>query len=275
MFVSRAVSLIASVATLGISAISAAPEKPAATELTVVSLNIRNGGRRMDGVYDRPLQQRVIAALKPDLLAMQEVDRKTTRVGGVDVPAEFSDALALKFHYAPAIKFAGGEYGTATFSKFPITREITIPLPTPVEDRAAALIVTKLPNGGEVMFVSVHLDSSEKSDAARLSNTRALLAVLDKENNKSLPAILAGDFNATPDSPIFKLFADAGFRRCESKNGADLSFPADKPDKLIDFVLLRDGATAGLEDAGTEIVNEPLASDHRPMLSHLRVVSKK
>lgn len=259
---------------LGLTACAATPEQPAPTDLTVLSYNIRNGGRRMDGVYDRPLQISVAKTQKPDLVALQEVDRKTSRVKGADVPAEFADALSMKFHYAPAIRFGGGEYGTAALSRFPMTRTATIPLPTPGENRAAALTVVRLADATEILFVSVHLDSSEKSDAPRLANTRDLLAALAKEK-AGPPVILAGDFNAEPDSPIFKLFADAGFRRCEAKPGANLSFPADKPDKLIDYVLLRDGATVRLENSGTEVLNEPLSSDHRPLLSHLRVVPKK
>lgn len=259
---------------LALSGCAATPETPAATDLTVLSYNIRNGGRRMDGVYDRALQIAIAAGQKADLVALQEVDRKTSRVKGADVPAEFATALSMKFHYAPAIRFAGGEYGTAALAKFTPVRETTLPLPTPGEDRAAALMVVKLPGGAEVIFASIHLDSSETSDTPRIANTKTLLAGLAKEN-PALPVILAGDFNATPDSPIFKLFADAGFRRCLPKPGADLSFPADRPDRLIDHVLLRDGATTRLEDAGTEVLNEPRSSDHRPLVSHLRVVSKK
>jgi endonuclease/exonuclease/phosphatase family metal-dependent hydrolase len=92
---------------------------------------------------------------------------------------------------------------------------------------------------------------------------------------KDLSAIIAGDFNATPDSPICQLFSDAGFRRCEGKKNADLSFPADHPDKLIDYILLRDGDRIHIEDAGTEVMNEPRASDHRPLPAHLRISTKE
>lgn len=264
-------SFIATVAMLGITASAATPETPEVmTALTVVSFNIRNGGRRMDGVYDRLMQQRVNAALKPDLFAMQEVDRKTTRVGGVDVPAEFADALGLKFHYAPAMKFAGGEYGTATLSKFPIVSSETIPMPFEgIEPRAASFMTVTLPTGAELAFVSVHL-AVEKAEA-RVDNIRRLLARLEKVTT---PIIIAGDFNAGPESEPVVLLEKAGFRRCVPKGDAR-TCPADRPVDAIDHMLLRDGATASLEDSGTEVVNEPLASDHRPLLAHLYVVSKK
>jgi len=265
--------VIPTLAAITLSVCAATAEQPTATDLTVLSYNIRNGGRRMDGVYHRSMQIAIAARQKADFVALQEVDRKTSRVKGVDVPTEFADALSMKLHYAPAIKFAGGEYGTATLTRHTPVSSTIIPMPTPGEDRASSLTVAKLADGTEVIFVSIHFDSTDKTDAGRLANTSALLAALTKEN-PALPVILAGDFNATPDSPIFKLLADAGFRRCEAKPGADLSFPADKPFRLIDFVLIRDGATTRIEDAGTEVLNEPLSSDHRPLLSHLRVVTK-
>lgn len=251
---------------------AATPEKPVASEITVLSYNIRLGGMRMDRVYDRPLQISIAKAQKADLVAMQEVDRKTSRVKGADVPAEFATALSMNFHYAPAIRLGGGEYGVAVLSKLPVTGTGSAPLPAPGENRAAGWVTVKLPGGGELMFVSTHFDHI--SDASRLTNTRDLLAAIERSKT-TLPVIIAGDLNAEPDSPVFKLFTEAGFRRCEAKKGANLSYPADKPNILIDYVLLRDGATLRLEDAGTEVLNEPLSSDHRPLLSHLRVVPKK
>jgi endonuclease/exonuclease/phosphatase family metal-dependent hydrolase len=267
MKITRFTLLLASFTLLGISACAAASET---TEFTVVSFNIRNGGRRMDGVYDRSMQQRVVAALKPDLFAMQEVDRKTTRVGGADVPAEFADALGLKFHYASAMKFAGGEYGTAAFSKFPIVSSKTIPMPFKgVEPRASSLMMVTLPTGDGLAFVSVHLSSEEAE--ARADNIRLLLSRLEKVTTA---VIVAGDFNAGTESESVMLLEKAGFRLCVPKGNAQ-SYPADKPVEAIDHVLIRDGAATRLEDAGTEVVNEPVASDHRPLVSHLRLVSKK
>lgn len=270
---SSAFAVLALALGLTLTACAATPEPPVATGLTVVSFNIRNGGRRLDGVYDRPMQQRVLAALKPDLVAMQEVDRKSKRVAGADVPAEFAAALGKdwSFAYAAAMPYDGGEYGTATFSRFPVVRSETAPMPVPGgEPRAASVLTTKIPSGGEVTLVSVHLDSGRKDDA-RLANARALLARIEKITT---PLIVAGDFNDGPDSATLALFVKAGFRRCVPKGDAR-SHPADKPAIIIDHVLLRDGAETRLEDAGTEVVNEPRASDHRPMLAHLRLTPKR
>lgn len=236
--------------------------------LTLVSFNIRNGGRRMDGVYDRPMQQRVIASLKPDLVALQEVDRKTRRVDGADVPAEFARALGCDngFAYAPAMPYAGGEYGTAALARLPTLRVRAIPLPVPGgEPRAAALLVCRAAGIGAVGLVSVHLDASDK-DTARLANARALLAALAQEH---IPLVVAGDFNDGPDSATLALFLRAGFRRCVPQGDAR-THPADNPGIIIDHVLVRDGGGLHVADAGTRVAREPAASDHRPMVARLR-----
>lgn len=250
---------------LSLSVLPAA--EPVGAELDIVSFNLRNGGRRFDGQYDHALQYRVIGELKPDLVALQEVDRKTTRVQGLDVPADFAKALGMTFAYGAAMPFAGGEYGTAAMSRFPIAASRTIALPVPGgEPRAATLITVILPTAppAEVTLVSVHFDAGA-DDAARRENARGLIAALKETTT---PVILAGDFNDRPDSATLALLAEAGFRQCVPEGNAG-SYPADRPHVVIDHVLLRDGTGHRLENAGTKVVPNVEASDHRPLQSRV------
>ncbi|MEZ0388299.1 MAG: endonuclease/exonuclease/phosphatase family protein [Verrucomicrobium sp.] len=245
------------------------PATAAKVELNVVSFNLRNGGRRMDGTYDHALQHRVIRDLKPDLVALQEVDRMTQRVKGVDVPAEFAKALGMEFAFGKAMPYAGGEYGTAALTKFPPVHSQTIPLPVQNgEPRAATLVTVKMSATLEVTLVSVHLDSGEK-DAARQINASGLI---DGLKEITTPVILAGDFNDGADSATLALLVEAGFRRSVPKGDAS-TYPADKPTVVIDHLLLRDGANAHLDDAGTQVVPNGEASDHRPLRARLRVTA--
>jgi endonuclease/exonuclease/phosphatase family metal-dependent hydrolase len=237
-------------------------------ELGIVSFNLRNGGRRFDGVYDHALQHHVIRDLQPDLVALQEVDRKTRRVQGLDVPADFARALGMQFAFGAAMPFAGGEYGTAAMSRHPIAGSGTIALPVKGgEPRAATMITVTVAPKVEVSLVSVHFDSGE-NDAARQGNARGLIAALKEITS---PVILAGDFNDGPDSTALDLLKAAGFRRCVPAGEAG-SYPADQPRVVIDHVLLRDGTLARLEDAGTRVVPNAEASDHRPMQSRVRII---
>ena len=65
--------------------------------LRMVSYNIRHG-RGMDGRVDLARTARVLARLKPDLVALQEVDKICTRSGGVDIAKELG--RRLKMHHA-------------------------------------------------------------------------------------------------------------------------------------------------------------------------------
>lgn len=251
------------VSLFAIAAITAAT----ATDLTVVSFNIRNGGRRMDGTYDHKLQQQVLKDLKPDVVAMQEVDHLTKRVGGVDVAGDFGRALGMTSHFAAALPYGGGAYGAAMLSKLPVVADESLQLPVKDGEPRVCVIRFVKVGSGIVAIAGVHLDSSESSDAARLENAAIILARVKLIKD---PVIITGDFNDGEDSATIKLFTDAGFRRLTPKGDAR-SFPANKPTIVIDHILVKDGEKAAIEDAGVEVVNNPTASDHRPLVGHLRI----
>jgi endonuclease/exonuclease/phosphatase (EEP) superfamily protein YafD len=80
-----------------------------------------------------------------------------------------------------------------------------------------------------------------------------------------LPAILAGDFNAEPNSDemrrVFKHWTDAG------PSHDQLTWPADKPRIRIDYIFYRPQSRWRVHHA--EVIDEPLVSDHRPVLVEL------
>ncbi|BCU79508.1 endonuclease/exonuclease/phosphatase family protein [Luteolibacter sp. LG18] len=242
-----------------------------ASDLTVVSFNIRNGGRRMDGKYDHAFQQEILKKLKPDLVALQEVDHLTKRNGSVNVAATYAATLGMTSAYAAAMPYDGGAYGAAVLSKLPVVADESIHLPVKDgEPRVCVIRFVKTPDAGVIAIVGVHLDSG-KDDTQRLENVRLIVQRLKAVKE---PVIITGDFNDVPDSNVLKLFAEAGFRRVVPQ-GDPASFPADQPRVVIDHVLLRDGNGITIQDAGTTVVAEPNGSDHRPLLSHLRLLPAK
>ena len=95
----------------------AAAEAP--VRVTVLTYNIyhgedANGGSTLDAVA------KVINSLKPDLVALQEVDNKTTRAKGLDLTAELSQRTGMQGVFGKAMDFAGGGYGEAVLSRLPI-----------------------------------------------------------------------------------------------------------------------------------------------------------
>ena len=79
------------------------------------------------------------------------------------------------------------------------------------------------------------------------------------------PVILAGDFNSDPDSEVMAYLDERWVR---PDKGADhYSFPSWAPDQEIDFVLVRPGER--FEVLSHRLLDEPVASDHRPLLMEL------
>jgi endonuclease/exonuclease/phosphatase family metal-dependent hydrolase len=76
--------------------------------------------------------------------------------------------------------------------------------------------------------------------------------------------ILAGDLNAYPESPPL---AELKPIWTISKGDALLTFPAGKPTRQIDYVLSTPAKAFTI--TSTRVIDEPVASDHRPILAVL------
>jgi endonuclease/exonuclease/phosphatase family metal-dependent hydrolase len=82
------------------------------------------------------------------------------------------------------------------------------------------------------------------------------------------PVVVAGDLNERPDGPSWERLREAGF--VDHGDREWRTFPADRPDRRIDALLVRGGAR--VPHHGDPGVPEELlaaASDHRPVLAVL------
>lgn len=169
--------------------------------IRVASYNIRHGH---DAGLDMAVLARDILAVQPDIVGLQEVDVHTSRVHGRDTLAELAKAAGFA-HYAfcRAIDFAGGEYGTAILSRYPIRSFDVIPLPSTGAREMRSVGHAVLDADGErVDFFNTHL--SVESAALRTPQF-AYLAALGAE---CPDFILTGDFN-TADLGCFAVFGGA------------------------------------------------------------------
>src|SRR5690606_4366306 len=90
--------------------------------LRVLSYNIHHA-EGVDGKLDLERIAEVIRAAKPDLVALQEVDRNARRTGSVDQPAELARLTEMQVVFGSNIELQGGHYGNAVLSRFPIASE--------------------------------------------------------------------------------------------------------------------------------------------------------
>jgi endonuclease/exonuclease/phosphatase family metal-dependent hydrolase len=268
----------------GSSRVPMAPSDHAAGKLRVMTYNIL-GGRNTDGKRDLTRIAEVIKALNPDLVAMQEVDVKTTRIKGVDVPAELAKLTGMHAAFASAMPFAGGDYGDAVLSKFPIKKQTGYTLPSTAghEPRVAVAVEFVLPNAAKpLVFIATHLDHTD-------ANENRLLQI--KELNDSFsapnlpgPAILAGDFNTGTETEEMKLLAKS-WTSTWPADKLGFTYPSDKPSSKIDHIVVQ--PKGGWNVLKTFVGNEAFpgdkswaellqkTSDHLPLVVELALdVSK-
>jgi len=232
-------------------------------ELRVLTYNIYHGAG-VDGAVDLEHQATVIRGLKPDLVALQEVDDRTRRTGKVDQATELGRLTGMHVRFAHQLDFEGGRYGQAILSRFPCS-ELTVHwLPgVPDRERRIAGSVTVDMDGEKLTFVTTHLHHN--NTPLREGQAEQLIQLFGKE--LSTPVIVAGDLNATPDSRVMEILKE----RFEVPTGTQelLTYPAGKPERQLDYILFqpRDRFTV----VSIEVPLESEASDHRPVLLVLRL----
>jgi endonuclease/exonuclease/phosphatase family metal-dependent hydrolase len=234
--------------------------------LRVLTYNIHHAAGT-DGKLDLERIARVIQSAKPDLVALQEVDQATTRSRGIDQLARLAELTGMHPAYGRAMDYQGGAYGVGMLSRWPIQMVRVHPLPSPagVEPRVlleAAVVPVK--DGPKLQFLVTHVD--HKADPAhRAQQVARIRELFPAPTADAMPAILAGDFNATPDSEVMKsLLADW----TDSAAGkAFLTCPSNPPRVKIDYVLYRPASAWRVIE--THALDEPTASDHLPVLAVL------
>lgn len=254
----RLSGLVWLVAFLGISA-AAAFCQTADRTLKVLTYNIHHANPpSKPGVIDVKAIAQVIKESGADLVALQEVDVRTRRSGvDLDQAAELEKLSGMQFHYfAKSIDYEGGDYGIAILSKFPILSGETLPLPLEGgESRAMGVVTIEPVAGKKMLFANTHLDLR--------ANNRVLQVNFIKEyfSKQALPVVLCGDFNATPESETIRSMGEM-FKRSSTAGG--LTFPMNKPDREIDFVMFRPAASFSVKKH--VVVPEEYASDHLPVM---------
>ncbi len=232
--------------------------------IRVLSYNIHHG-EGIDGKLDLERIARVIKSASPDIVSLQEVDKRTERSQGVDQAKELARLTGMKYAYGPSMGYDDGKYGNAILTKFIIANSKTIPLPG---EPRSALCVTLKTFGTHLpvkrfLFIATHLDTKK---TPRIASVPLIEKLFD--SNPDLPAIIAGDFNATPESPTMEALGKTWKSATHRK---DLfTFPVAKPSKQIDYILCRPAGQWKV--VSTKVLDEAIASDHRPILAELQFI---
>lgn len=234
--------------------------------IRVLTYNIHHG-EGTDGQLDLERLARTIREVAPDVVALQEVDRRVARTGKVDQPAELARLTGLHVAFGGNLQLQGGEYGNAVLTRLPLLRQKNHLLPSldQGEQRGALEVALELPASPEALvLLATHLDA-RRPEAERIASARALNELA--ASRPAAPAILAGDLNASPESETLQILSE--FWRNATREPLPTS-PAQQPRRQIDFVLLQPGPRWRVVEA--RVLDEEVASDHRPLLVVLELL---
>lgn len=227
----------------------------------MVSYNIHHGAG-MDGVVDFRNAAWVVMRERPRFVGLQEVERKSRRVSGVDGCAVLAKTSGMHVTFAKAIDYAGGEYGNAVLSEEPPLDVRRIPLP------GAEPRVLLLCEFGDCWFGTTHLEvGSEEERLAALSIIREAVG----EYGRAKPVFLSGDWNSAPDSSVLR--GIRGFATVLSTEDAatfhgGLSNDVERAnhDRCIDYIAVDAAHRGDYLLRGRRVVPDRRNSDHMPIV---------
>ena len=228
--------------------------------IRVLAYNIHHG-EGMDSVLDLERIGELIRRVDPDLVALQEVDSVVRRTEGIDQATVLGGLTGMEHRFGHFMPYQGGSYGMAVLSRLPIRSSENVRLPDGDEPRSALSVTVELPHTGPLTFVGIHF---YRTEAERMAQAEGLDQHLE---GHAEPVILAGDFNSQPGSAVME-YLDRGWTIIDKGEDSD-TYPSFGPEREIDFVLLR--PTARFEVLSEELLDEPVISDHRPVVVDLVV----
>ena len=230
-------------------------------QLRILTYNIHHG-QGTDGRFDLARIAGVINSQRPDLVALQEVDRRTTRASGVDQAAELARLTGMNYAYGPAMEYAGGEYGEAILSRFALASidNYILPWPDGSEPRALLVVKVEAKGIGPVTFGGTHLAHDSAVD--RLEQAKRINEILGGQRGALM--ILAGDLNATPGSAPMREFDRHWMDTARAIGSLEPTYPNIQPQRRIDYVLVR--PMDGWRVVKATVLKGEIASDHCPVL---------
>lgn len=209
----------------------------------------------------------VIAAAKPDIVALQELDVGRVRTRWVDQPRLIAAVLQMEHHFYATVKMAPGDYGTAILSRWPMRAIRTAHLPVLTDRRVenrGALWAAIQANGSELHVINTHLGLTR---GERRLQAEALLGPdwLSHPDCRE-PRILCGDFNMSSRREITCFDGVCVQARWQQVGPPPRTWPSFLPIISLDHIFFSPGIVL-------ESVERPrglqakLASDHLPVIA--------
>ena len=248
--------MMAVVSTAGILAGCCTLSDAAASRpLTMMSFNIRIGCGLHDpfrlpkgSLGHLPQCADVIKAANPDWVAIQEIDRGTDRVGGVDQTAALAKLCGMKGTFVKKVSRPGGDYGLAILSKEEPVSVSKVLMPGSSHTRCLEIVEFK-----DYVVACTHFPLKAEFRERASEIVRVNLA------DKGKPVFIAGDFNATPESNAIAILKK-DFTILNDTTQP--TFRADNPTKCIDYIMVDMAHADRVDVTSRKVIAAPEATDH-------------
>lgn len=219
--------------------------------LKIASYNVRNA-KGMDNVVDFDRVAKVINEMDANAVAIQELDSATQRSNGHIVLDELAKRTNMFASFNASIEFSGGKYGNGILTKEKPLKVEAIALPGHEEMRS--LLVVEMQ---DYVLCCTHLSLNEED---RQASIKLIQQYTEKYTAK--PVFLAGDLNALPSSAEI---IDLSVNWIMLSDSTQATYPSDMPTQVIDYIFMKSNDKFSHIIKNAEVVNEPMASDHRPL----------
>jgi endonuclease/exonuclease/phosphatase family metal-dependent hydrolase len=228
--------------------------------LRVMTWNLKaEDGENFDGWV------KVIGNQKPDIVGLQEAC--VTDVRGVMKQLKEKYGLTYHVKYGTTEKqwicrnIVKGAWGQALLSRYPLKDAVNVAYKKSDDVDRGYMAATVTVGGKNIRVFNTHIGKTAEVQKSELAEIAA----------RKDATIILGDFNRAPDNPLLGPIWAAGFadadKHCYKQHPPQCTrtFPSGKPDKKIDYILLR----GGLKSDKVEVYGTP-SSDHRPLIATIR-----
>jgi endonuclease/exonuclease/phosphatase family metal-dependent hydrolase len=229
-------ALAAGLAIVGLRHDRAATQAPHAPQALahsarIVTFNLHAGFDEL-GAFRFPFMMEKLVAEGADVIALQEVSRGWLINGCADLYELARSSLPMPGVFAASV---GGDWGNAVFSKATMQHVEQIPLPPETLSLSRAVLAVDLVAHPSRTFrvLATHFHHRSPDDAIRVLQSQTVVAQFGTQQ----PAVLLGDFNATPESQPMEILRQAGWYEAPMLEGS-FTYPSKAPERRIDTIVV-------------------------------------
>jgi endonuclease/exonuclease/phosphatase family metal-dependent hydrolase len=206
----------------------------------------------------------VINQVKPDIVGLQEVHRKTWQARFHDQAAELARLTGMHGYYGKSFTNFGGEFGNLLLTRGEIVSAFVHPLPSFGEPRSVTESIVRI-DGTTLNVYVTHLTAWGKFNSK--SRDEQLGCVAKHIRTSLYPYLVLGDLNAPPDAPEVQRFRKLNAAQiC----GEEIGVSQPLMNERIDYVW----ADYGWEVRSARVLAVG-PSDHYPVVTELLWNRKK